>query len=167
MAKVAKGVTGLAIVLAAGAVSAQPVLGADAAVCAGGGPAALVRVHGFKDRAGNLRVQLYTDREADFLEKGRKLRRVELPVTAAEPMHVCVALPSPGRYTLAVLHDRDANGKLSLSSDGVGFSNNPRLGLGKPDVTRVTFAATAGVTRLSVILNYRQGLLSVRPLHEG
>lgn len=168
MAKVTKSLLGGVIALAAGTTSAQPVLGADAAACAtaASGPAALVRVSGFKDRVGNLRVQLYSDREADFLERGKKLKRIEMPVRSADAMHVCVALPAAGRYTMVVLHDRDANGKLSVWSDGVGFSNNPRLGLGKPDVEKVIFAANGGVTTLDVVLNYRRGL-SVRPVREG
>src|SRR3546814_4213445 len=78
-------------------------------------------------------------------------------------MDVCVPLPGPGTYALVVLHDRDANGKLSVWSDGVGFSRNPRLGLSKPDFKRVKVTLPAGTTDIKVTLNYRQGL-SVRPL---
>lgn len=169
MAELLKASFGVALAFAAGSAWSQPVLGADAAACAAGagGAAALVHVHGFKDRAGNLRVQTYTDRQEDFLERGRKLRRVEVPVAQANDMRVCIALPAPGRYTLTVLHDRDADGRLSISSDGVGFSNNPKLRFGKPEIDAVAFTAPRGVTALRVVLNYRQGLFSIRPLSEG
>src|SRR3546814_5462938 len=78
-------------------------------------------------------------------------------------MSVRVPLPGPGTYALVVLHDRDANGRLSVWSDGVGFSRNPKLGLSKPDYSRVKVTLPSGTTDIDVTLNYRQGL-SVRPL---
>lgn len=124
---------------------------------------ARVHVNGFKDRTGNLRVQAYGANPDEFLESGKKLIRVEGPVSAAGNMDVCVPLPGPGTYALVVLHDRDANGKLSVWSDGVGFSRNPKLGLSKPDYDRVKVTLPSGTTDLAVTLNYRQGF-SVRPL---
>jgi uncharacterized protein (DUF2141 family) len=147
---------------------AQDIIGPEKAACEPGvrGPAALVRVYGFKDRVGNLRAQVYGDNAEEFLEKGKKLKRIELPVTAAGDMNICMALPRFGEFAMVVLHDRDVNGKLSVSKDGVGFSRNPKLGLSKPDYDKVMFVARDGVTVVDVILNYRQGLLSVRPLVE-
>lgn len=146
--------------------AAQTIIGPEASACAPGarGPAALVRVYGFKDRGGNLRVQLYSDNPDEFLEKGKKLKRIELPMTGSGDMNVCMALPRHGEFSMAVLHDRDMNGKLSISKDGVGFSGNPKLGLSKPDYEDAMFVARDGVTVVDVILNYRQGLLSVKPL---
>lgn len=124
---------------------------------------ARVHVTGFKDRVGNLRVQVYGANPADFLESGKKVVRVEGAVTPVGDMETCVPLPGPGTYALVVLHDRDSNGKLSVWSDGVGFSRNPRLGLSKPDFEKVKVALPKGVTDIRVVLNYRQGL-SVRPI---
>jgi uncharacterized protein (DUF2141 family) len=158
----------MATAVGAAPAAAQDIIGPEKAACAPGvrGPAALVRVYGFKDRVGNLRVQVYGDNAEEFLAKGKKLKRIELPVTAAGDMNVCMALPRFGEFALVVLHDRDVNGKLSVSKDGVGFSRNPKLGLSKPDYDKVMFVARDGVTVVDVILNYRQGLLSVRPLVE-
>ena len=145
---------------------AQEILGPEAMACRPGasGPAALVRVYGFKDRSGNLRIQLYSDQPDEFLEKGKKLKRIELPVTPGGDMNVCMALPHYGEFALAVLHDRNANQKLNISSDGAGFSKNPKLGLGKPDHEDVVFTADEGVKVVDVVLNYRKGLLSVGPI---
>lgn len=120
-------------------------------------------ISGFKDRTGRLRVQLYSDQPDEFLEKGAKLKRIDIPVTASGPMSVCVALPAPGTYAIAVLHDRNANHKLDVLNDGVGFSGNPRLALAKPKYQSVAFTVPRGVTRMNVVLNYRQGL-AVRPI---
>lgn len=143
----------------------------DAPACDTGapGPAVLVHVHGFKDRTGNLRVELYPANEADFLAPGSRLRaegkvfrRIDLPMPQQGDPDVCVALPAPGPYAIAVLHDRNASGRLDPFSDGYGFPNNPRLGFGKPDVAAVTFKGE-GQIRVDIVLNYWNGL-SARPL---
>lgn len=141
------------------------VIGPDAAACTRGGEAAvLVNVDGFKQRSGVLRVQIYGDNPADFLAKGRKLKRIDVPVTRGGPMSVCVALPGPGQYAVAVRHDVDGNGK-SGWNDGGGFSRNPRLSLTslKPDHRDVVIPVGRGVREIGVVLNYRQGL-SIKPI---
>ncbi len=124
---------------------------------------ARVHVTGFKDRSGNLRLQVYGSNPADFLESGKKLLRIEGQVSESGDMNVCVPLPGPGTYALVVLHDRDGNGRLSIWSDGVGFSRNPHLGLSKPDFDRVKVTLPSGTTDIKVTLNYRQGL-AIKPL---
>lgn len=154
-----------AVLLAAPATAQAPVLGPDAAACrpGAGGPATLVRVYGFKDRIGNLRLQLYGDRADEFLEKGKKLKRIEIPVPPSGDMNVCVALPHAGQFAIVALHDRNANSKVNISSDGVGFSRNPKLGLAKPDYQKVVFTANGGVQSMDIVMNYMKGL-SVRPV---
>lgn len=127
--------------------------------CAPGasGPAALVTVHGFKDRVGNLRIAIYPANEEDFLASGRFVQRLDTPVTPSGPMTVCAPVPSAGPHIVAALHDRDANGKFGAFRDGVGFSRNPRLGLAKPKISAVTVDLT-GVTEMSIELNYMHGL---------
>ncbi len=151
--------------LAAPALAQGPVVLGDSAACrpGAGGTAALVTVHGFKDRDGQLRVQNYTGEKDEYLASGKYLRRHDLPMSAAGDMIVCLTLPGPGRYVIVALHDRDTNGKLSVWSDGIGFTNNPRLRLAKPspDETLVSFGP--GVTPVRIVMNYRRGL-SVKPL---
>jgi uncharacterized protein (DUF2141 family) len=155
---------GLAVAVPAG--PALAALGPDAAWCKPGSsrPAVLVNVAGFKNRAGTVRIQLYGANPRDFLERGKKLRRIDLPVTGSGAMPVCVALPGPGTYAVAVRHDADANGK-SGWSDGGGFSNNPKLSLLslKPAHRQVAISVGQGVKPIDVILNYRSGL-SVGPV---
>ncbi|AGH48958.1 MULTISPECIES: DUF2141 domain-containing protein [Sphingomonadales] len=141
-------------------------LGPDAAACAAGatGAAVLVKVDGFKSRTGNLRVQVYGGNEAEFLAKGKKLKRVDLPVSASGPMEVCVALPQPGNYAVAVRHDVDGNGK-SSRNDGGGFSRNPGLSIVslKPKYEDVVISVGARPQPVPVVLNYFQGL-SIKPI---
>lgn len=142
------------------------VLGPDAPACRvdSGEPALLVRIDGFKARTGKLRVQIYGSNPADFLAKGKKLKRIDLPVTASGAMDVCVALPKPGNYAVAVRHDLDGNGK-SGWSDGGGFSRNPQISLFnlKPDYHKVVIAVEPRVQPINILLNYRDGL-SIGPI---
>ncbi len=156
----------LAVGLAAAAPGRAAPLGPDAAACAAGarGPAVLVKVEGFKQRTGTLRVQVYGDDPDDFLAKGRKLKRVELGVTRGGGMDVCVALPAPGRYAVAVRHDVDGAGH-SGWNDGGGFSRNPPLSLFnlKPRFEDVVIPVGRGIRTVGVVLNYRAGFL-IRPV---
>ena len=170
MSKLTRAVLGVAVALAGSAGSLAPaqaaILGPEAAACAPGAnqPALLVSIDGFKARTGDLRVQLYGANPDDFLAKGKKMKRIEMPVTANGAMEVCVALPAPGNYAVAVRHDVDGSGK-SNWNDGGGFSRNPKLSLLslKPDYDKVMIHHETGVRRVSVIMQYRQGL-SIGPI---
>ena len=83
---------------------------------------------------------------------------------AAGAVTLCIRTPGPGAYTLSLLHDRDSNRKFALSIDGIGFPNNPRLGLSKPKAAALRFQTGPGLTPISIRLNYRRGLLSFGPL---
>lgn len=139
----------------------EAVLGPDAARCRAGStqPALLVNVSGFKNRNGQVRVQLYGANPADFLAKGKRVRRIDLPVSPSGSMDVCVAVPRPGTYAIAVRHDADANGR-SGWNDGGGFSRNPKISLTdlKPRHRDVAIAVGNGVKSIAVVLNYRRGL---------
>lgn len=121
------------------------------------GTAALVTVHGFKDRVGNLRIVIYRANEEEFLASGRYVQRIDVPVTPSGEMTVCAPVPDAGNHVVVALHDRDKNGKMDPFKDGVGFSGNPRLGLAKPKIAAVD-AQLSGVTPFRIELNYLQGL---------
>ena len=160
-------VTASLLVGVAPALAQPPVLGTDAHACtaAGSGQAALVRVSGFKDRVGQLRVQYYSDDPTTFLASGAFIRRQDVPMSEAGEMIVCITVPTPGEYAFVALHDRDSDSRLSIWSDGVGFSNNPKLALAKPKVEPLLVTIAPGVTPIPIVMNYRRGL-SVRPLEK-
>ncbi|MGE5723393.1 MAG: DUF2141 domain-containing protein [Sphingomonadales bacterium] len=166
MLKLASSITVAALAVLAPAAAAQAI-GPDAAACNGGSerPALLVNISGFKTAAGKLRVQLYPA-SGDFLAKGKWLRRIDLPVQGRAPMHVCIAVPRPGSYAVAVRHDTQANG--SDWNDGGGFSRNPKLSLFhlKPSYRDVAIPVGNGVQSINVLLNYREGL-SIGPAAHG
>lgn len=135
------------------------------------GPAVLVNVSGLKDRKGFLRAELYPANDDDFLEDdkilvraGKTFHRVEIPMPPSGPVQLCIRVPGPGAFALALLHDRDMNRKFGFSSDGFGFPGNPLLRLGRPRAESATFIAGKGITELNIRMNYRTGLLSFGPL---
>ena len=156
--------TGLiAAAVAAVPANAQPPLGVDAAACRAGQPSILVNVQGFSRRTGNVRVALYGN-PSTFLDRGATMRKINLPVTPGGPMRICVAVPHPGRYAIAVRHDVDGDNARGDWSDGGGFSRNPRVSLLhlRPSFDAVAVNVGTGVLGVNVVLNYRYGL-SIRP----
>ena len=157
-------------------IPSTPDLGKAEAVCRPneGGPAVLVLVTGLKDREGRIKAELYPATDDDFLADdnllimaGKPFRRIEVPLPASGPVQLCLRVPGPGAYALTVLHDRDSNRKFGLSTDGVGFSGNPRLGLSKPKAASARFNAGPGLSPVTVRMNYRRGLFSFGPLKAG
>lgn len=163
----------LAAFAAAATVPSSPSLGMAEGRCRADetGPAFLVTAEGLKDRKGLIRIELYPANDHDFLQddnvlvsEGKTFRRAERAVPPSGPVEICIRAPRPGVYSLMMLHDRDANHKFGLSTDGVGFPGNPKLGLFKPKSSVARAEAGNGVTRLSIRMNYRHGLFSVGPI---
>lgn len=159
----------------AATIPSTPDLGKAEGQCRAGerGPAFEVEVEGLKDRAGKLKLEVYPANEKDFLADdnvlimaGKTFRRVEVPVPASGTPKLCVRLPGPGTYAVSLLHDRDNDRKFNWRIDGIGFSGNPKLGWGKPNVRNVAANAGSGLTPLRIVMNYRSGL-GVAPLKQG
>lgn len=155
----------------AASIASTPSLGVEAGRCGTppAGPAFLVEVVGLKDRSGLLKLELYPARDHDLLADdnvlvaaGKAFARAEIPVPAQGPVTLCIRAPYPGRFALSLLHDRNADRRFELSTDGVGFSNNPRLGLSKPSADAVSVPVGNHPTRITIVLNYRH-FLEMRP----
>ena len=137
------------------------VVGRDARRCAAGKPSVQVQVSGFKRASGSVKLALYDN--DGYLEKGRKLRKVDVPVRSASPLDICIAVPRPGRYAVAVHHDLNGNGDRDVS-DGGGYSGNPRLSITnlKPSFRKTAIEVGAAPRRVGVQLQYLHGLSIVR-----
>ncbi len=151
------------------AFSTQPVAAqvyGDAA-CASGStsPSVLVYYDGLKDRKGKIRLELFPDNDTDFLaddfvltKAGKTFRRIELVTPQSGVVAVCLRAPKAGRYTMAMIHDRDNLRKFSFSVDGAGFPGNPKLGFSKPKAAKALVNIGNGVTVLRVRMRYFNGL---------
>lgn len=151
-----------AAVLPLAAAPAQAMVG-DVEACVGGGPAIKVRVFGFKQQRGNLRFALYE--QGGWLKKGGSVKKMRVPVTAAA-MDVCIAVPKPGAYGVAVHHDIDGD-KEKDRSEGAGFSRNPKLSLlGRPSFAGSRIEVRAGVQPIAIQMLYLRGL-TIGPARNG
>ena len=154
-------VGGVALFAAASALALPAPAGA-AASCAPGQPSVLVHLQGFKQPTGRVKVSLFGSDSRRWLARGGRISRVKVPVTGRS-MDVCLPVPGPGRYAVAVHHDVNTNGERDRQ-DGGGFSRNPKVSLfnPKPSFTKAAFSVGDGPTRVGVTILYIKGL-SVGP----
>lgn len=104
-----------------------------------------VNVSNVRNANGLIAVTLYADIRKKFLAKRGSLYVGRVPAVAGTT-RVCIHLPAPGTYALAVYHDQDANRKLNRSGLGLpkeayGFSNNASTLFGLPSFGSVRFVA--------------------------
>jgi len=154
----------IAPLLAAAATSAPAaVMGSDAGACLTGKPSMLVHVSGIKQPGGTVKVALYAAQ--GYLAKGGKLGKVVVPVRSRAPMDICIAVPRPGEYAVAVHHDINGNGDKD-ASDGGGYSGNPRLSIThlRPSFGRTAVQVGRAPRQVTVLLQYRRGL-SIGPVN--
>ena len=148
---------GAAVIAAA---LAPPAMAGTAGSCVPGKPSVIVHLAGFKQPAGKVKVSLYDS--SRWLAKGGKIAKVKVPVTG-KAMNVCLPVPAPGRYAVAVHHDVNVNGERDRQ-DGGGYSRNPKVSLlnPKPAFSKAAFQVGDGPARVGVRLLYVKGL-SVGP----
>jgi len=160
------------LLAAAAQIESSPLLGVAAGRCRPNepGPAFLVEAVGFRSRDGNVKLEAYPSNDTDFLaddsvlvSAGKIFRRVEIPIPRQGPVQLCIRVPRPGPYSLVLLHDVNANHRFNVSTDGLGFPNNPTLGWSRPSAVATRAIAGPGLTRIRIIMNYRRGF-SFRPL---
>jgi uncharacterized protein (DUF2141 family) len=122
----------------------------------------LVRITGFKNRAGQVRVRLFGGAPATYFDKKYALVRTEIAVPKNGVVTMCVAAPRAGAYAVDVRHDVNGNGKTDRA-DGGGTSGNPDIKLldvifkRKPDAAVVQFQVGAGGAVVPIQLKYLQG----------
>ena len=117
-----------------------------------------VTVSNVRASTGLIAVTLYADDRSKFLAKRGSIYVGRVPASAPVT-RVCIHLPSPGTYALAVYHDMDANRKfkrssLGLPAEGYGFSNNASTFLGLPSFRSVRFTAPRSGAETAVRLKY-------------
>ena len=150
-------------VLALGSAAPAALVGSDVDACASGKPSIEVVVSGFKQPTGTVKVTLYDGSPARYLVARGKLRNVVVPVRSTDPLDICIAVPAPGLYAVALHHDLNGNGNKD-PADGGGYSRNPRLSVFslKPPFSATGIRVGNGPTRTGVTLMYVRGL-SIRP----
>jgi uncharacterized protein (DUF2141 family) len=146
----------LALVLAASA----PAAAAQAQCTGTPSPIRLyVNVDNVRDSRGLIAVTLYTDDRRKFLAKRGSLYVGRVPARQGRT-RVCIHVPRPGTYALAVYHDSDSDRGfdrtgLGLPAEGFGFSNNPPTLFGLPNFSRVRIQVPRTNLSTTIRLHYR------------
>lgn len=147
--------------LLAGATFLMAAVGVNAAPTCEGAPSdTLLRVviEGVRSSAGLMAASLYGDDEEHFLKSKGSLKVWRVPAVAPSTT-MCIWLPKPGPYEVAVYHDANSNLKWDHSSlgsiEGFGFSRNPTIFFSPPSLNATRFQAAVGETTIRVRLSYR------------
>ncbi len=116
-----------------------------------------VDVEGIRSSDGLVAVTLYADDSKKFLASRGSVYVGRVPARKGTT-RVCLYLPGPGVYALAVYHDEDGDRGLDrtafLPKEGVGFSNNPDLFLGLPSFRAVRLSVPKTNLRTRVTIHY-------------
>ena len=117
-----------------------------------------VDVERVRNSEGLIAVTLYADNSRKFLAKRGALYVGRVPARASVTT-VCIHVPKPGIYGLAVYHDADADRSfdrtgIGLPDEGYGFSNNAPVILGLPSFSAVRLSVPRTDMRTRVRLRY-------------
>ncbi len=89
-----------------------------------------VTVDNVRNSNGLMAVTLYADESRKFLVRNGSMYVGRVPASAPVT-RMCLFVPKPGVYAIAVYHDEDSSqtinrgGMLGIPTEGFGFSNNP------------------------------------------
>jgi uncharacterized protein (DUF2141 family) len=114
-----------------------------------------VTVTGVQSSRGLVAVTLYSDNPKVFLKRHGSLGTVR--ASAQSPStRLCIALPAPGKYALAVYHDQNGDRKLNrnflLPAEPFALSNNPPPKMAWPSVGPSLFTTHEGENSIHVSL---------------
>jgi uncharacterized protein (DUF2141 family) len=114
-----------------------------------------VLISNIRDTRGEMTATLYSDDPSKFLKPGGQLRVWRDPAQAPT-QEMCVWLPGPGQYAMAIYQDTNGNRHFDHGpfgpSEPYGFSRNPHLFFGPPSVGQVKIPATEGETVVRIRL---------------
>lgn len=152
--------------------AAAAAVGEDAALCnSGSGTAIQANIVGLKDRAGEVKLELYPAIEGDFLrddyllqQEHKTFRRITARTPQSGPVALCIRVPGPGRYALLFTHNRDSKSKFDFWSDGAGFPSNQKLGRSRPKLNQALIVAGQGITMTTIRAQYLRGLGGFGPV---
>ena len=117
-----------------------------------------VKVEGIQSSQGLIAVTLYEDDSSRFLARRGSLYVGRVPARAPST-RVCIHVPRPGTYALAVYHDADANRRFNRTGVGMpaeafGFSNNPPTLFGLPRFSSVRITVPRTNMQTTIRLRY-------------
>jgi len=118
----------------------------------------IVTVSNVRAAQGLIAVTLYADDPSRFLARRGSLYVGRVPARAGVT-RVCIHVPAPGTYGLAVYHDANADRRfdrtmIGLPAEGYGFSNDAPTLFGLPRFRSVRLAVPRDGFQTGVRLRY-------------
>ncbi|MCW5749947.1 MAG: DUF2141 domain-containing protein [Alphaproteobacteria bacterium] len=114
-------------------------------------------------RSGNGQIVavVYGAVPEEFLQSGKRLARKRVPAREGETT-LCLPLPGPGIYAIAIYHDENGDRRLNrnlfgLPTEGYGFSNDAAPSLVPPGPPRhedASFRIDGAPRTLRITLRY-------------
>lgn len=144
------------LAVCAPAIAADPPF--DHVSCKGGENEVRVTIVGVKKSVGLMTSELYRNEPDNFLSKRGREFRVRF-AAAAPATRFCIYAKSPGTYALVAYHDRNANMKfdrnaIGLPSEPYGVSNNPKIRLAPPHISKTVFDVPPEGVSIEIDLNH-------------
>lgn len=144
----------LVAILAASAANAAPI---EHVSCKGGENEVRVTINGVKRSAGLMTSELYRNEPDNFLSKRGREFRVRFAAHAPLTQY-CLYAPAPGLYAIVAYHDENANLKFDRSTFGLpkepyGVSNNPRIRLAPPPISKALVDVPTSGVAIEIRLN--------------
>ena len=117
-----------------------------------------VLVEGVRKPHGLIAVTVYADEASRFLVKHGSLYVGRVKAVAGTT-EVCIHIPHPGTYALAIYHDANGNQKfdrsmIGLPAEAYGFSNNPNTFFGLPNFGSVRYHVGHSGQTVKIQLTY-------------
>ena len=132
----------------------------DETECAG--PPSTMRLYvdvpNVREAAGRITATLYGDDKKRFLVKNGSLYVARF--VAKRPVtKICLYIPAPGHYAVAVYHDANSNSRMDrkpigIPEEGFGFSNNSSTLFGPPSFTAARFLVKGDGGRITIRMKY-------------
>jgi uncharacterized protein (DUF2141 family) len=117
-------------------------------------------VDGVRSERGLMTATVYPPTSGAFLKAKGEIAVWRVPAKAPATQ-MCVFLPAPGAYAVAIYDDLNGNLRFDHSAiaplEPYGFSNDPRLFLGPPSASAARFTAGPGATTIHIRLRYPAG----------
>lgn len=118
-----------------------------------------VHITGLKNLEGKLGVSLYNSKRGFPGKHDQAFASVLKKIAGTAENVVFEHLPY-GSYAVSIMHDENNNGKLDtnfigIPKEGVGVSNNPKIGMGGPKFNDSVFTLDTKELEVTVAMKYR------------
>ncbi len=117
-----------------------------------------VHITGLKNLDGKLGVSLYNSKKGFPGKHEQAYASTLKKISSTSETALFENLPY-GTYAVSVMHDENNNGKLDtnfigIPKEGVGVSNNPKIGMGGPKFKDSVFTLDTKALELTVAMKY-------------